>query len=420
MSFLFTYFKTGLASASISGEVEITDIIKKATFEETVGDEFVIKSGDLSIESYEALPGDFAGDYYNWLAVYWDGTLFNVYYIGYTENIALESYNEKTGLYKYRLISIQQRFYDDCESIIITQWDDPYVFFWGHELGQNSGIVIEDIRCAFGVGAANRWGFSLGDMLANIKGSSSKHGFLGYYCSDYSIPGELVLKDNDNLPIIFRGRSLDESETALAAVYSTFTEQNITWMDLFKIALYTFNCFLKVNPVIISNNLSIEFHIIPKIDSGSGSAADWIERELIYRKYKVGRIQLTLENKEFNYGNLYSNDAIEKGIDISDPNEEIAADNDTLYFAAGLYNESTDDYDIRGEGVDPLNVGFINDDNFEEYYSPMITEGDGYSGRIRFNNEKPLDKISFDSTVIQLLRLSIDEAGFAAIEGIKI
>ncbi|MCB0297476.1 MAG: hypothetical protein KDG51_20040 [Calditrichaeota bacterium] len=422
MSFTLTYFKTGIFSCTVSANADITNITNKINIEDVVGDEFTIKSGDLSLETYNEISGDFGGSYHNWVAVYWDAALVNVYYMGSSENVALESHNDKTGKYKYRLISIQQVFYDALGNTGISDPAGAVGGFreWGYELAANSALEIQEIKTSDSTSETARFGYSLFDIIANLKGTSTtKSNYMGFYCSDYSFQTPMILKDSDALPILFRGQSYPFDLTPanyFAAINGTF--DGVNWLDIFKIAMYYFNCYLLVVPA-IGTYLTIEYRFVSKTDeSASGSAATWIERQLVYRRYRCQGAKLNFGDTELSLGNIQSDDTIGLSLDISDPNEDIDAENTTLYLAKGDYNAAGPDYDIlTGLGK---NDGFLNGTDFQSYYSGFITGGDGYEGRIKWAGEKALDQIAFDSTTIQLIRLDIDQNGFANIEGIII
>lgn len=416
----FEYFKTDPITAEISGETSLTSIIRNFTFDETVGDEMIIKSGDLSLTMDAPLPFD--EDYYNWIAAYWNGELFNVYYLGFaTYNYSFLEYNHKDKFYKTRIEPIQKLFYEHLSDTLVQS--EITTRKWGYGLN-NSMVIIDQIRIdniAAPSFILNRWGYSLGDMLINLKSSGTKTNERGYYISDYTMPTDIKFKNNDDLPLLFRGLSDDSGVSYLTAINNTFKNHNVYWMDIFKIALLAFNCYLKVTPAIISGKLAVEFHLIPKIYiSGSGTAAEWTERKKETAKYRVDGLILRGTNFEFTQGNFKSSNRIEKDIGVGDPEAQIGVDDTNLYWAAGDYLSGSGKYDILD--ASEQNEGYFELGLVQPYYQDMIDIGDGYNGEIRYNGEAVLSLIALAETgeTIMVNQLSINDNGFAKVEGVVI
>jgi len=416
MSWSFEYFRTDPLDAEIDGNQSINSIIRRFSFEETVGDEFENKAGDLSLMMIDLLP--YNGSYYNWLAAYYQDTLYNVYYIGSADDdLRYYEFDVKNKIYKVRLKPIQGLFYEHLRDTVIA--DAVQSRMWGFNLGVVAKVIIEKIRESSNGSSfiLNRWGFSLGDILTNLQSTGDKTNQYGYYISNYSLPDDLYLKNSNDLPIIFRGLSEDESVAAGAVIASTFTDYNVSWLNIFKIAIFAFNCFLYIIPKIISGKLAIEFHFIPRIYiTGTGQGATWIERKFDRFRYKIDGVHLKGINFEYSLGNIESRNLFDRDIDIGNPDTVIAQFSETLFCAGGDYISANDQYDILDDNE--YNVGFFTLDLSSTYYQDMIDSGHGYSGKILFNGERVLDKLSVGSDIFQITRLNINENNEADIEGI--
>lgn len=419
MGWSFVYFRTDYETAGVNNSQNINSIINKFNIEETVGDEFFIRSGEIALNSRSLLPFNNTPSQWNWLALYYNDILYNVYLVGHLEeDYRYTDFDVTSNLYSLRLKPIQQVFYEHLKKTIIIR--NATSGFWSYNLGA-AKVVIDAIRednQSAPTFILNRWGFSLGDMLATLVSTGIMTNQFGYYISDFQLPDDLPLKDADNLPILFRGQSLDEGASASFAILETFENPGTVWLDIFKIALFAFNSFLKIVPKIIDNKLSIEFHMVPRVDiTGTGSEKKWIKRKKIRYKYKIDGVRISGTNFEYTQGNWDGNNAYDKSAPIADPDTTIAFGDERLYWAAGDFLSGTGEYDIL---ENDFNVGYFSTGLVQPYYDNILTDGDGYEGSIIFAGEGVLDKIEIGSDIIQLNRITIDDEGIASIEGIKI
>lgn len=417
MSWEFKYFR-GNYNGVIDYWEPVTGIMSDFSFEETVGDEFYIKAGDLSLSMLEPLPFVTSAGTHNWLAVYWNGVLYNVYHIGsyLIYDKSFEEKDDKKNLYKTRLPSIQNFFFKNIRDFSVNY--QVISEGWSYNLS-NAKVVISELRIdeAPATKLDDRWGFSLGDMLANI---DLKTNSFGYRINGYSIP--LPMKNEDNLPILFRGRSLDSSDTEANAVHYTFEDYDVKWKDIFETALYARNAFLKITPAFSSGDtqLDVRFDIIPKVSAGSQTAieVEWRERKKTLYKYQIKGVKIDGSNFEYTQGNIFGDNIFSRSLPIGNPPQQISASDENLYLAEGDYNSGSGEYEILDSGWPAgNNVGWWKEANIESYYEDMISAGHGYDGEVTFDGEKPLDQTLIGSERIQFTSVRFNKRRIANVEG---
>jgi hypothetical protein len=420
--YTFQYLYTIDSSAQTFSHLDITEIVRGVRFEKTVGDEFLIKSGDITITTTEPLPFSIIASTHNWLVVRRNNLLFGVYSIGNlaTYDYSFRSRNDKDGLHEITLPSIDKVFFDNLAQQLIEY--DTNTQMWNYDLG-TAIIEIQRIRAkdssgTYSIDAFDRAGFSLGDMILAM---TLKTNNFGYSMTQPVIP--IPLDGDDDLPILYRGGSLDHNiSTDQQIIDHTWTGYEFSWFDLFKLASFAFNAFIRVTPTISGSpeKLNIGINLIPRIEEAVASpdTATWIERRFVRHKYRINGVKLTGGNFEYQQGNLNSGSVFEKNVEINDPDENIDLTGDSLFWSVGDYDSGNDDYSILDGSDNPR--PYFASGLVEQYYDRMITDGHGYEGTILFNGERELDQISVDSETMQIVRLNINERDIAKVEGIVI
>jgi len=406
-----------------------SSIIRRADFDETVGDEFFCKSSDLIIESIGELPILYSLPVkQNWIACYVNGLLFNVYrhpQNADTGDLDYLEHDEKTDRYKFRLYPLQKVFYDHLAATVL-QYSSTSTE-WNYDLDAAIVSIKEiEVHNELGVPTStlDRAGFSIGDMIVGLVGKDNDY---GYVISGLNHP--ILLYNSSDLPILFRGLSKDDGDTAENIINFTFYEDgadifHVTWMDVFKLIIFGWNAFIRVQPTIISSTLGIDVSIIPKINatiSFAISAVQWIERRRVREKYKLDGVKLDGKNFSYSQGSESGN-VLSRSVDIADYSAPIENEDKELYWAEGDFDGGVSQYDL----VAP----YFASGKVQTWYDNMITTGDGYEGKAFLNyfaGAPPqenlltaLSQIAIGDETIQLNTLRFDATGVADIEGIII
>jgi len=411
MSFTFRFIETDLAG-NIVLDVPLTVIPDNLNLYETVGDEFFLEAGDISFAMTAPLP--FANVFhYHWVAVYWNGALYNVY-------AAFKDYDTWDGkrniYFSGNLESIQSRFFDNIKAGSILPQTDPA--FWAHNL-ISAKVTINQIQTDINTSnlVSDKWGFSIGDMIENLSGKSN---YYGYEINQVNHP--FPIKNENNLPIVFRGRSKDTSDTETIAVQHTFGSigglDSVTWADLFKLALYSYNVYLRATPVINSGKLKVDIDMVSKKQADTSGAAPvtWIDYKIIRLHYQINGVRLEGENFKFSSGATSGNYVLNQSLAVSDPEVDIPTNDTTFFWADGTYASGSGKYLILN--ASNQNKSFHESGEIEPAYSGIFSVNDGVSGRLIFDGQKPLDKVQVGSDVVQLTKLTIDKFGVAKVDGI--
>jgi hypothetical protein len=405
MSFTFQYIGTD-SDGLISEQIPVEVIKQSISIEVTVGDEQFLKSGDITLTTREpfTISNPPARDF---LAAYWNGSLQGIYHI----DRPYLNYDEKSRLYKHRLIAIQNLFFDDLQDTNIVYSADSAD--WSYELS-NAKIIIKEIFTVNPlINAEDVWGFSLGDMILNMAGKSNGK---GYQLIDLSTPLRYIAGET-TVPALFRDISLDESETEETAVDFTFGDHDIPWMDVFKMALYAYNCYLRATPIIESGILGLDIELIPKKFSEMDSKnVTWLERQRIHNKYRIDGVVINGDNFKFTYENFNSKFVFDKSLEISDPADFIDSIDPSI-----LYWTMADHDPVNGWEIGSIvfgNRAFSTFGDIEDAYDDIISSNDGFTGSILYDNEVVLDELLAGSETVKLNRLSINEEGVAKVEGI--
>jgi len=401
------------------------DIVDDFTMERTLGDEFWVKSSDLNIKHRQTLPWySIGGPSYWWLGVFWNDELIDAFRL----TRAYDKEDEKrTGHYETRLKSIQKSLYDDLNDTVLDVVSD--INSWNNNISV-AAVRIKKIRYKNNLGNwsgnLNNYGFSLGALLHSINGSEYK----GYRIHNWpEYPGPML--NEDHCIILFRGSSI---YYYTEAVEFTFTDYGITWMDLFKLAAFAFNCFISVKPIIQdidgTDYLTTDINLLPRINItlGSTKSPDWTERKKEKNKYQIDGVHLfSAINDEdgdpsFSYeqGDIEGDNVFEKSVDIADPTVILGSSvyNDIFYWCDCIYDEGENKYDILDDEDEPM--PYFASGLVEEWYQDMIDTGDGYEGNILFDGEDAGDHLVAGDDVIQASRVQTKKNGISKASGTTI
>lgn len=425
------------SDGSVSTAVELTSIVADLNIDETVGDQNLVQAGDISLKHFDDLrTGQVIGPpIKHWISIH-DGpiSLTNIYNIYAVPDLGYDERDDKAGIYSSRLKSIQSIFYEDLAGAEIhavgVAADD-----WGGSL-DDAIVSIESIRVKNDSGAysttLDRGGFSLVDM---VKALSGKHNDRHYHIRNVNLTGLPDLNDDD-LPVVFRGTGFDTGIYSGAEIvdYTFYEDQasgdprRVYWKAIFDKIVFAFNAFVGVRGVVEvvggTLQLSIDIDIRPKINLGASGAVskDFSELRFVRKKFSLDGVTLKGKNFEYVQGTESGGNRLERSIDISDPDIEVASFDENLYWSVGDYSNGTQagypQYDILDGGGD--NRPYFKSGLVQPFYSGMIGAGDGYVGKFDFDMERPLDHvlININSQTIQLNRVQVGVDYLAQVEGI--
>ena len=270
MSWRFDTFQTYDGSGVIVNSQTINNIVGDFTLEKTIGDQFFIKSGDLSLTLNSPLPIEISVLTSNWLAAYYNNRLIDVYYFGKTEDVDTQAdyleFDEKAGRYKTRLKSLQWYLYKAFQETLIeystTSTD------WAYSL-PSAIVTVERLRAFQGDGVwvdtLNAGAFSLNTLLQVLAGQVNGHGVV---IGSVQI-GDLPIIGEDDLPVVYRGGA--GGGTNQQIIESTFDDYPTYWIDIFRYISFIYNAFCAVTPVISGGNLYARIDVVPKINLAASS-----------------------------------------------------------------------------------------------------------------------------------------------------
>jgi hypothetical protein len=359
-----------------------------------------------------------------WLAIIKNTEILHVFQI----SKAYDSYDAKKRIYSHKLIGIEKIFYDDLgETIIDATGSD-----WGAKLDQT--YVICANMCAYASGAVwtcetDRIGFSVGDMIESMGGTGSQNKY--YFLDEVTFNGPK--KNVNGIPILHRGVSRIESEF-YSCVDDTFTlsDPQVTWLDIFKVAIFIMNAWVSVRAKITAGKLAIDVIVRPKSYGSFGDITDplWIKRKIEKEKYRIDGVHLVSTilditgepSQEFQYGDEDGN-VFERSVDVANPNK-IHDDIDKLFLSIGNYNSGSGKYIIT-DGDPPSQARpYFGSGHIAPYYVPMTGSGygNGITGQVLRQNEQPGDFVNAGDDVMQIVRLRMNKDDrknpLADIEGI--
>lgn len=427
MRFRLEVILTSIVGGTIEETLTISDkVIRKVSIEETVGDEMFTKASELILETNQELP-ELAGILMvNWLVLYIDDMLYNVYKhpLTYIEK------DEKRNRYRYRCEPVQKIFYDDLAATAMV-YNNTDSWHWNYEL-QNSWVDVIALPAEIGPGLTTRISFPLRTVLDGLTGKWLFDN--GYFIDELSLDEiNLPVSLLGEVPFIWRGESFEDGiDSDEDIVNGTFKESaggdqfNMTWLDVFKILIFGWNAWIKVTPIIrwsagdSAYVLGVNIDLIPRSarTPGTGLNLKWLERRIITEKYRIDGVKLTGKNFSYENGDIENGNVVEKNIDVADYLETLTDPTLELYLAEGHFT---------------IAVGYSIDypwfsspsDHGDEFYGTMITAGNGISGRCKMIFEdggvqliRTLDEVRIDFQTAQLTTIRCGEDGVASVEGI--
>ncbi len=410
------------------------EIIGDFSLEQTLGDEFVVQSGDVSVKHNSDLPfTSLGGPSKYFLGFYWDSVLYDAFRIK-------KSFDKKSlkfsARYESRLQSIQKSFLEDAASIIIADGSGDGTS-WNHNVQDAAKIITEigfhwylsevDTYMPF---TDDRYAFGLPPLLRSL-GDHDAHNDKGYRLKSLTCPGP-AFNEND-MPFLYRG---DSSPVLATAISETFTDQNITWFDMIKLACILFNAFIYAKPVIYSidgdDHLGIDISILPRtVFSGTPIDAAWLDANFNFEKLNVLGVKLSssiqgeiyranLPIFEWTYGDISSKNIYEKIIDFGDPSVPFKEPANAFFLVAGDYISG--EYDILSAPETP--ECYFKDAYLLSYYEDLIDAAYAVDGKIRFNGERCGDVLTVPGNIagitIQVNKINPTKSGLASISGITV
>lgn len=414
----FDYFKTDFATGVVEARQTLSNIVPRFRVEQTVGDEKRIITSDITLETTEPFPFEISISKNNWLGLYYNNQLVEVFWLGnhFTQHLTYSSLKKSTKLYQTTIPSIQQKFYEDISVIGLGYSTDTNL--WNEQL-MAASVHIDTIRLVDNSGSAllfsNRVGFSLGDLLNSMVGHSH---YNGYVLAAHDL-GPIPLKNANNLPIIYRGPSRGIGAPPDNILGHTFDFAEVKWLDIFRMLSFAFNAFVLVRPSFSGSpeKLYITISIVPRTKlSPSGVATlNWKDYIRERYKYQIEGVELSGLNFNFKQGGFRTKNILSRSIDIADPKIGIEGQTETLYWSAGDYNSAASMYDILGVGG--FNRGYLNQNLVEPYYADILSDGHGYNGSFVYNGEPLLKHVVVDGETFQITKMTFDQDGIGSVEG---
>lgn len=422
----------------VSDHEELTDIVADFNVDETAGDERFIKASDLQLSHFSpiprmAIPGVTTS---YWVALKTGTTFYadtyNVYAVpadGYDE------YDHKTGIYTTRLRSVQSILFQKMADKLIRS-ETVESGDWNYGLSSAIASIIDlkyMLASGYSTELSNRAGFSVGDMLKNLE---NKHDDTGFTITSINLVGINRFTSHD-VPLIFRGDSDSVIlKTAAELIDATFyqhpvddTLYEIKWKSIFELAAFMLNAFIyaipRVGDSFPSTDLELDIYIQPKINfsASSWSSPGWSERKYHRDKYRLDGVTLRGKNFEFVQGLDSGGARVERDLFASDPTVAVDSGDaeNHFYFVVSDYNNATQsgypEYNIQ-DGSSEVRA-YFSSGLVEDYYVDMIGDGKGYSGKVDFNGQRPLDILETTpgGDVIQINRVQFGVDEIVTVEG---
>lgn len=435
MSWRFEIITTTVAG-EITNRQNLTGIEGDFKIERTAGDEFFIKSGDITIKTRAALNID-TTFLVNYLLCYWQPAtggemLFDAFYIPRD----FDQHDQKFSKYKTKLFAVQKLFFDGLESIPVEHSTDTDDF--GDAMDRSYFDFI--FRFDAGAGALNltATAFSVGSLvteLANFKPSNS----LGFRINSVSFPGNFGT--NNDVGLIHRADPdhFPSTEPVFAdLVTATFAGGSSgtgdidisNWLGIFKLAALMHNGFIVVKPVTFiesgTDYFGLDVTIKERVPASAGSvvATTWKTRSKIKDKYRIDGVSITGSDATIFYsnGDIHGENVYEKTVPFATVLATMIAGTD-LNLSVGDWDGGNTRYDIRTGGGSP-NRDYFADDQAKVYFDPLIDQGHGYEGEIFWNGQDVLDHILIKTggadEYIQINKIKVNRKGQVKIEGMEI
>ena len=424
MSFFFEYFTTNDNDPTISNRAIVTNAVNQFTILLDTGDEFLLRSGDLSLQLLSPLPYDGTSGVNNWLGVYWNDfqNLVEIFFIGSssTYNNSFQSFDEKRGLYFTRLSSLGARFYRDVDSLRVAYDTDPanYAF----DLVTNTEVEVESVKQEGQAGPVlDRIGLSLGDILLNIVGKTQGFGF-----EIDGITHTVPVKPFSKIPILINGIGWGFGTPDSEVMKQYFEDNEITWKNIFEMAAYTENAFLALLPNIDGNRLGVDVEMITRVRNvGSGSTAiNWVERVQNPNAFRVDGVVIntpvsSVDAPPYRFGNTESGNVITNSVAASNPEPSGVPQFVNLYMFLGTLISGPDPLIYSVIDGNNENIGYLTNSVIDFVYQPQLRSGLVYSGRIQYNGERILTRTDIGPDNFRLIRIEANRDGLANVDALK-
>lgn len=394
----------------ISNLTDLTALrIDDIQFEQSVGDEMWLESGEITIQTYTQITAS------DWIALYINDILAEVF------DFRQVKYDEKRGKYTYNLYPIQRTFMDDLAAKLIDYSADTED--WAYNL-PDAEVELLSFTVKDGDGndqtGTDVSGYQPLRMVLAMVGTSHR---IGYYVNAANYDGATITTAANDKGTLVRGTGISTAETDQNKINGTFSTNgtedfDVNWFQIFRIISLSYNAYIKITPIIVSgtpDRLGIIIDIMPRVNVSAGtpvSVASFVERVKVNSKYRIHGVLITGLNFEYRLSNWQSPNAYQRDIDVYDYTVNEADYAIALYYRG--YTGGNAPYFNGGGGVD-------------SYYSGLVSSGHGYDGKCNINYNdgaekilKVLDQVSFDSTTIMLTRLRLGLSSLADYEGIII
>jgi hypothetical protein len=402
-----TYTIKSFSTDTIGSVFDLTTLnninIKNIRYQQTVGDEMWLESGELTIETYTQIS---AAD---WIALYINDILTEVF------SFRQVKYDEKDAKYTYNLYPIQKTFMEDLANTLVEY--SIITENWSYDLSTalaamaNFSVLDGDGNTQTGTLVS---GFQ---PLKMVKAMLNKSNYYGYYIYATNFDGSAITTSSPDKGTLIRGTGVLTSASYEDKLDGTFGDFAVNWFQIFKIISLSYNAYIKITPIIDGSDiLGITIDFTPRENVSAGSAISvltFLERVKINNKYQIDGVLLNGNNFEYKLSNWQGLNAYVKDIEISD---YTIAEPD---YATALYLQGT-----------PAGTGppwFSSGGDADDYYTVLISAGHGYEGKclIIYNDGsekllKVLDQVSFSGTNIMITRIRVGVSEAAEFEGVVI
>jgi hypothetical protein len=413
---------------------DVSGIVGDFSLEQSIGDEFIVSSGDISIKHNSDLPfTSLGGPSKYWLGFYWNNVLFDAFRIKKGFDKKSLKFSNK---YESRLQSIQKSFFEDAEAIVVKD-DSSDATSWGYNV-INAAYVVGELGYWYKSGTTwtpyfytdGRYAFGLPPLIRSI-GDHNAHNDKGYRLASLTCPGPAFV-END-MPFLYRGASSTVRATAIQAAFET---PGVTWFDILKLTSIIFNAFIRVKPKVYDiggdDHLGVDIEILPRsVFSGSPSEFTWLDANFDFNKLNVAAVKIASEinsptyNRpvfEWSYGDLLSKNIQDKTLTIANPTVDGAIEDNAnnLFLVAGDWISG--EYDVMEDTEKP--EIYFKDAYLLAWYEDLIDSAYGVDGEIRFNGEQCGDIATVPGSLAGLIvrtnKLTIKKSGKATISGISV
>lgn len=408
MKFEFKHIITNL-HGTISNIYDIdSPVVRDYSIEHSVGDEKWIKAGELNLNVRTPITSD--NSLFNWIAVYLDGVLLDIYKLEMP--YIPDDYDEKYLTEIHSLKSMQNIFLSECKTEPLQY--ETSIQHWNYAL-KDAYVRIVAVQYD-GIVYLSRAVFPLFGVIGAMAGRDVESGYkIGTVNHNMPLPNE------DGVAVLWCGTGTEYSQSAQTIINQTFLTGATKWIDIFNIASITTNSFIGCKPRISSGILYLDIYLTPKINLTPASGISnirWHERKKIKHKFQIGGVDLTGNNFSYQQGDVEGDNVFKRDIGVS--NYLYTDDQYTEHLFLALA-----DYSIAAAAYD-LVIPFEQSGLIEPYYANMIADGHGYEGNIKatyldgstIKVVSTLDIIQVGSNYAQVNNLTIDKNGYANIDAI--